>query len=72
MIGSSAATGKSFTSFVIYFSIVIISYFCTDLIKISIAQTFKNLLSEKGTKFINSIISIILIVSGVILIIKGV
>ena len=72
MIGSSAATGKSFTSFVIYFSIVIISYFCTDLIKISIAQTFKNLLSEKGTKFINSIISIILIVSGVVLIIKGV
>ena len=72
MIGSSAATGKSFTSFVIYFSIVIISYFCTDLIKISIAQTFKNLLSEKGTKFINSIISIILIVWGVVLFIKGV
>ena len=72
MIGSSSATGKSFTSFIIYFSIVIISYFCTDLIKISIAQTFKNLLSEKGTKLINSIISIILIVSGVILIIKGV
>jgi len=70
-IVSSPASGKSFTTFVIFFSIVLLSYFITDLLKISVANKFKNLLTGKGILIVNSIISIILIVSGVVLIIKG-
>ena len=70
-IVSSPASGKSFTNFVIFFSIVLLSYFITDLLKISVANKFKNLLTGKGILIVNSIISIILIVSGVVLIIKG-
>jgi len=71
-IVSSPASGKSFTSFVLFFSIVLLSYFITDLLKISVANRFKSLLSGKGIVIVNSIISLILVVSGVVLILKGV
>lgn len=71
LIVSSPTSGKSFTNFVLFFSIVILSYFITDLLKISVAQRFKSLLTGKGILIVNSIISIILIFSGVVLIIKG-
>ena len=71
-IVSSPASGKSFTSFVLFFSIVLISYFITDLLKISVANRFKSLLTGKGIVIVNSIVSLILIVSGVVLILKGV
>mgnify|MGYP001470950550 FL=1 len=71
-IVSSPASGKSFTSFVLFFSIVLLSYFITDLLKISVANRFKTLLSGKGIVIVNSIISLILVVSGVVLILKGV
>ena len=70
-IVSSPASGKSFTSFVLFFSIVLISYFITDLLKISVANRFKSLLTGKGIVIVNSIVSLILIVSGVVLILKG-
>ena len=71
LIVSSPTSGKSFTSFVLFFSIVILSYFVTDLLKISVANRFKSLLTGKGIVIVNSIISLILIVSGIVLIIKG-
>ena len=70
-IVSSPASGKSFTSFVLFFSIVLFSYFITDLLKISVANRFKSLLTGKGIVVVNSIVSLILIVSGVVLILKG-
>jgi len=71
LIVSSPTSGKSFTNFVLFFSIVILSYFITDLLKISVANRFKSLLTGKGIVIVNSIISLILIVSGIVLIIKG-
>jgi len=71
LIVSSPTSGKSFTSFVLFFSIVILSYFITDLLKISVANRFKSLLTGKGIVIVNSIISLILIISGIVLIIKG-
>ena len=71
-IVSSPASGKSFTNFVLFFSIVLLSYFITDLLKISVANRFKSLLTGKGIVIVNSIVSLILIVSGVLLILKGV
>ena len=71
-IVSSPASGKSFTSFVLFFSIVLLSYFIADLLKISVANRFKSLLTGKGIVIVNSLVSLILIVSGVVLILKGV
>ena len=71
-IVSSPASGKSFTSFVLFFSIVLLSYFITELLKISVANRFKSLLTGKGIVIVNSIVSLILIVSGIVLILKGV
>ena len=70
-IVSSPASGKSFTSFVLFFSIVLLSYFIMDLLKISVANRFKTLLTGKGIVIVNSIVSLILVVSGVVLILKG-
>ena len=70
-IVSSPASGKSFTNFVLFFSIVLLSYFITDLLKISVANRFKTLLTGKGIVIVNSIVSLILVVSGVVLILKG-
>ena len=71
LIVSSPTSGKSFTNFALFFAIVLLSYFLTDLLKISVAHRFKNFLTGKGILFVNSLISLILIVSGVVLIIKG-
>ncbi len=71
-IVSSPASGKSFTNFVLFFSIVLLSYFITDLLKISVANRFKTLLTGKGIVIVNSIISLILVISGVVLILKGI
>ena len=70
-IVSSPASGKSFTNFVLFFSIVLLSYFITDLLKISVANRFKTLLTGKGIVIVNSIVSLILVISGVVLILKG-
>lgn len=71
LIVSSPAIGKSFADFSLFFAIVLLSYFATDLIKISVANRFKNLLTSRGILIVNTIISIILMVSGVVLIVKG-
>ena len=71
LIVSSSAIGKSFADFSLFFGIVLLSYFATDLIKISVANRFKNLLTSKGILIVNTIISVILMVSGVVLIVKG-
>ena len=71
-IVSSPASGKSFTNFILFFSIVLLSYFITDLFKISVANRFKSLLTGKGIVIVNSIVSLILIFSGLFLILKGI
>ena len=71
-IVSSPASGKSFTGFVLFFSIVLLSYFITDLLKISVANRFRSLLTGTGIVIVNSIVSLILVISGVVLILKGV
>ena len=71
-IVSSPASGKSFATFALFFSIVLVSYFITDLVKISVANRFKRLLTGRGVVIVNSIISLILIVSGAALILKGI
>ena len=71
-IVSSPASGKSFTTFILFFSIVLLSYFLTDILKISVANRFKSLLTGKGIVIVNSIVSLILVVSGVVLILKGI
>ena len=71
-IVSSPASGKSFTTFVLFFSIVLLSYFITDLLKISVANRFKSLLTGKGIVIVNSIVSLNLVISGGVLILKGV
>ena len=71
LIVSSPAIGKSFSDFFLFFAIVLLSYFVTDLIKISVANRFKNLLTSKGILIVNTIISIILMFSGVVVIVKG-
>ena len=71
-IVSSPASGKSFATFALFFSIVLVSYFITDLVKISVANRFKRLLTGRGVVIVNSIISLILIVSGAVLILKGI
>tara|TARA_B100000683_G_scaffold152520_1_gene147514 strand:+ start:90 stop:707 length:618 start_codon:yes stop_codon:yes gene_type:complete len=71
-IVSSPASGKSFTNFILFFSIVLLSYFITDLFKISVANRFKSLLTGRGIVIVNSIVSLILIFSGLFLILKGV
>ena len=40
-------------------------------VKISVANRFKTLLTGKGIEIVNSIVSLILVVSGVVLILKG-
>ena len=57
--------------FLLFFSTLLTAYFITDLLKISVANRFKSLLTGKGIVIVNSIISLILIVSGIVLIIKG-
>ncbi|MAP99933.1 MAG: lysine transporter LysE [Flavobacteriaceae bacterium] len=59
------------TGFVLFFSIVLFTYFIVDLFKIIVANRFSRLLTDTTIVFINTLISIILIISGVVFIIKG-
>lgn len=59
------------TGFVLFFSIVLLTYFIVDLFKIIVANRFSIFLTDTTIVFINTLISIILIISGVVFIIKG-
>ena len=54
-----------------FFSIVIISYFVTDLFKILFANRFSSLLTDNRIKSFKSIIAVILIIFGSVLVVAG-
>tara|TARA_X000001036_G_scaffold318769_1_gene297196 strand:+ start:704 stop:1321 length:618 start_codon:yes stop_codon:yes gene_type:complete len=61
----------SITGFVMFFSIVLATYFIVDVFKIIVANRFSKLLTPKTIVFVNTLISVILIISGIVFIIKG-
>jgi len=70
-ISTSLNAANNPLKFLSFFSIVISSYFITDLFKIAFANRFSSLLTNNRIKSIKSIISIILIVFGSALIYAG-
>jgi threonine/homoserine/homoserine lactone efflux protein len=54
-----------------FFSVILLSYFVTDLFKILIAKRLRNSLNQKNILKIKKAISIILMISGVLLILQG-
>jgi threonine/homoserine/homoserine lactone efflux protein len=56
---------------VLLFTTIIASYFLTDLLKIIVAKKLSSKINTKNTSFIKSILSLILLISGTVLIIKG-
>ena len=70
-IVAGPSTGKDPLSFVLFFSIVILAYFITDLGKIVIAKQLKVFINGKTIVFVKSLLALILVISGVVLIIGG-
>jgi threonine/homoserine/homoserine lactone efflux protein len=54
-----------------FFSVILVSYFVTDLFKILIAKKLRSYLNPKNILKIKKAISIILIISGVLLMLQG-
>src|SRR5690606_17672423 len=55
-----------------FFSIVILSYFVTDVFKILAAKQLRRYLNPKNIQNVKKIISIVLIISGVFLLSQGI
>tara|TARA_B100001250_G_scaffold59516_1_gene46373 strand:- start:442 stop:1065 length:624 start_codon:yes stop_codon:yes gene_type:complete len=70
-IVAGPSTGKDPLSFVLFFSIVILAYFITDLGKIVIAKQLKVFINGKTIVFVKSLLALILVISGIVLIIGG-
>ena len=70
-IVAGPSTGKDPLSFVLFFSIVILAYFITDLGKIMIAKQLKVFINGKTIVFVKSLLALILVISGIVLIIGG-
>ena len=68
-IVAGPTTGSDPTSFIIFFSIVLLSYFITDLGKIAVAKQVNVFINEKTIVLVKSLLAIILIISGVVLIV---
>ena len=71
-IVAGPTTGSNPLSFVLFFSIVLLSYFVTDLGKILIAKQLKVFINEKTIVFVKSLLALILVISGIVLIIGGI
>ena len=54
-----------------FFSTLIVTYFITDIFKILLAKQLRNQLNPKNILLIKKIISIVLIISGVVLLTQG-
>ena len=54
-----------------FFTTIIVTYFLTDLLKIAIAKKLSSKINTKNTSFIKVILSIILLISGLVLILMG-
>ena len=70
-IVAGPSTGKDPLSFVLFFSIVILAYFITDLGKIVIEKQLKVFINGKTIVFVKSLLALILVISGIVLIIGG-
>ncbi len=71
-IVAGPTTGNSASGFVLFFSIVLLSYFITDLGKILIAKQLKVFINENTMVFVKSLLALILVISGIVLIIGGI
>lgn len=54
-----------------FFATILVTYFLTDVIKIFIAKKLTSKINTKNTAAIKTILSLILVVSGTVLILKG-
>ena len=70
-IVAGPSTGNDPLNFVLFFSIVILAYFITDLGKIVIAKQLKVFINGKTIVFVKSLLALILVISGIVLIIGG-
>jgi len=70
-IVAGPSTGNDPLSFVVFFSIVILAYFITDLGKIAIAKQLKVFINGQTIVFVKSLLAIILVISGIVLITGG-
>ncbi len=70
-IVAGPTTGSDTPGFLLFFAIVLLSYFVTDLGKILLARRLKIFINKKTIVFIKSLLALILVISGVVLIIGG-
>mgnify|MGYP000028206611 CR=1 FL=1 len=70
-VATTLNAGDNSIKFFSFFSIVIASYFITDLFKIAFASRFSPLLTQKRIKSIKSVIAVILIIFGSVLVYAG-
>jgi len=70
-IVAGPSTGNDPLNFVLFFLIVILAYFITDLGKIIIAKQLKVFINGKTIVFVKSLLALILVISGIVLIIGG-
>ena len=68
-IVAGPTTGNDPISFVSFFSIVLLSYFITDLGKIAVAKQVNVFINEKTIVLVKSLLAAILVVSGIVLIV---
>ena len=68
-IVAGPTTGNDPAGFFVFFSIVLLSYFVTDLGKIVVSKQLKVFINEKTMVFVKSLLAIILVVSGTVIIV---
>ncbi len=71
-IVAGPTTGNDPAGFFVFFSIVLLSYFVTDLGKIVVSKQLKVFINEKTMVFVKSLLAIILVVSGTVIIVGAV
>ena len=70
-IVAGPSTGNDPLNFVVFFLIVLLAYFITDLGKIVIAKQLKVFINGQTIVFVKSLLALILVISGIVLIIGG-
>lgn len=65
-------SGSSTNDYIVFFAIVLTTYFIVDMIKIILANKFSTFLTERNISLVNIIIALILIISGLVFLIKGI
>ena len=70
-IVAGPSTGNAPLSFVVFFLIVLLAYFITDLGKIVVAKQLKVFINGQTIVFVKSLLALILVISGIVLIIGG-